>query len=135
MGKFDGPYFRCDEDLVSVWIAKCPCSKMPVDYFTENYDGEDEDPFNQFSTDFGFGYYDHDFVEGSALIGSASIEDIIKKASYGHSFAMEVSDTSDVKYSEHVFLMYNFNYSPSVTGVTESKYYKFIGVFKFNQNA
>jgi hypothetical protein len=108
---------------------------MPSDYFIEDYDGEDEDPFNQFSTDFGFGYYDHDFVEGAALPGCASIDKIIEAASYGHSFATEVKAASEIKNAEHVFLMYNFNYSPNVTGITESKYYKFVGVFKFDKNA
>ncbi|MBI1891274.1 MAG: immunity 22 family protein [Burkholderiales bacterium] len=135
MGRYDGPHFHCEENLVSVWAAKCPISQVPDDYFEENYGGDDDDPFNQFSTDFGFGYYDHDFVEGAALEKSAPIEQIIETASYGQSFANDVKAGSEVKNTEHVFLMYNFNYDPSVTGVRESKYYKFLGVFKYDPDA
>jgi hypothetical protein len=135
MGKYDGPHFRCDEDVVSVWVAKCSISEIPADYFKEDYEGEDEDPFNQFSNDFGFGYYDHDFVEGAALQGCTPIEKVIETASYGSSFAANVKAVSDIQSAEHAFLMYNFAYDPTVTGVHESKFYKFIGVFKYDKNA
>jgi len=136
MGRYDGPHFSCeDNDVVSVWVAKCALSKIPDDYFIENYDGEDEDPFNQFSTDFGFGYYDHDFVEPMALEGSAPLDAIINDSSYGKSFAKEAYAASTIKNTEHIFLMYNFNYDPKITGVIESEYYKFIGVFKYDRNA
>jgi hypothetical protein len=58
MGRYDGPHFRVDEDVVSVWIAKCSLAEIPDNYFEENYGGEDDEPFNDFSSDFGFGYCD-----------------------------------------------------------------------------
>lgn len=134
MGKFDGPPFQCDEDVVSVWIAKCPISEIPKQYFAENYAGEDDEPFNQFSHDFGFGFYDHDFVEGAGLKVSSPIAAIISSASYGNSFCQDVGTASAIKSSEHVFLMYNFRYDPIQTGIDESDFYKFVGVFAYSDN-
>lgn len=134
MGKFDGPHFQCDECLVSVWVAKRPISEIPKKYFAENYEGEDDEPFNQFSQDFGFGYYDHDFVEGAGLKTSSPVAAIISSASYGNSFCQAVGAASAIKNTEHVFLMYNFRYDPIQTGVTESDFYKFVGVFAYSRN-
>jgi hypothetical protein len=136
MGRYDGPHFECeDRDVVSIWVAKCPLSEIPNDYFDENYEGDDDEPFNQFSTDFGFGYYDHDFVEPMALDGCSPLDEIIKASSYGKSFAQEAMMKSEIKETEHIFLMYNFEYNSTVTGITDSKFYKFIGVFKYDSNA
>jgi hypothetical protein len=61
MGRYDGSHFEVEnEDAVSMWAAKCTVADIPEDYFHENYGGEDDEPFNQFSTNFGFGFYDHD---------------------------------------------------------------------------
>ena len=136
MGKFDGPHFYCEnENVVSVWVAILPLNEIPDDYFEEDYGGDDEDPFNEFSSDFGFGYYDHDFVEANTLESCSPINEILKECAYGNSFAEAAYQSSDIKNSEHVFLMYNFNYDPEITGITRSKYYKFIGVFSYNENA
>jgi hypothetical protein len=136
MGRYDGPEFECeDEDVVSVWVAKCPILEIPNDYFDEDYGGDDDDPFNQFSSDFGFGYYDHDYVEPNTLKGYAPLDKIIEASSYGKSFSQQALQASDIKETEHIFLMYNFKYDPKVTGINESKYYKFIGVFKYDRDA
>ena len=136
MGMYDGPDFECeDKDVVSIWVAKCPAVQIPNNYFDENYGGEDDEPFNQFSTDFGFGFYDHDFVEPMALKGSAPLEKILDCSSYGKSFSNKATALSEIKNTEHVFLMYNFEYKAEVTSIHENKYYKFIGVFGYDRNA
>lgn len=135
MGRYDGPDFECeDRDVVSIWIAKCSSDDIPNDYFEENYSGDDDEPFNQFSTDFGFGYYDHDFVEAMALGGSSPLEEILNCSSYGESFAKKATLSSETKETVHVFLMYNFEYKPEVTGIIESNFYKFIGVYDYDRN-
>ena len=71
MGRFDGPHFETpDEDVVSIWLARCSFDAIPETYVDDpapDPDGDDDDDasWNDFSTDFGFGYYDHDFVESN----------------------------------------------------------------------
>jgi len=53
MSRFSGPHFyKEDSDVVSIWLPKLPTSEIPENYFEENYRDNDEDPFNQFSSDF-----------------------------------------------------------------------------------
>lgn len=136
MGMFNGPHFFDEDlDLVSIWVSKCPPHEIPKDYFKENYDDDAEDePFNQFSDDFSFGYYDHDFVEKAGIHGD-SVEEKLQYSSYGKSFCREASQACDVTGDVEFFLMYHFKYDPTVTNVKESDYYKFIGCFRFDKNA
>ena len=67
MGRYDGPHFDVDvedECVVSVWASIVPWHEIPEDYWQYNLNGDDDAPFNRFSSDFGFGYYDDDFVPG-----------------------------------------------------------------------
>lgn len=59
-----------DSNIVSIWASKVPNSEIPGDYFIENYN--DEETFNQFSSDFGFGFYDHDFTENAGVYGDTN---------------------------------------------------------------
>ena len=132
-----------DSNIVSIWASKVPNSEIPEDYFTENYSEEEEEeedelaieePFNQFSSDFGFGYYDHDFTENASAYGDTN-EQKLMYASYGKSFCKDASSSCDIKSVETFYLMYDFIYDPKVTKINESKYFKFIGCFKFDKNA
>jgi hypothetical protein len=141
MGKFDGPHFRVqNEDVVSVWAAAGPLADLPEDYFTENYGEDDDEPFNRFSADFGFGYYDHDFVEahGAEAGRSVPVAELLGAASYGSSFRDEAARQAErlgVGRASFVFIMYNFRYDPAVTGVRDSEYLRFVGVFPYNRGS
>ena len=139
MGRYDGPHFEVEhEDVVSVWVATSPFDAIPEDYFLERYDEEDDQPFNRFSNDFGFGFYDHDFTEAHSSDDGQPIpiQGLIEPCSYGKSFAVLVAVAASslgIKESSSVFLMFNFKYDSAVTGVRESPFFKFIGVFPFEQ--
>jgi hypothetical protein len=135
MSRFDGPHFdKEDSNIVSIWASKVPNQEIPEDYFTDNYSEDDEEPFNQFSSDFGIGCYDHDFTENSRDYGDTN-EQKLMYASYGKSFCKEASLACDIQSVGTFYLMYDFIYDPKVTRINESKYFKFIGCFKFDKNA
>ena len=134
MGKFDYKDMGTEEEIVSVWVAKCNPIDIPDDYLDENYGEDDDEEFNQFSADFKIGYYDHDFFEPVGLMGVLSLEEILKTASYGSSFSKQVAEISSIKESEYILLMFNMKYDPEITQVTENKYFKYIGNFKYSSD-
>lgn len=139
MGKYDGPHFFAeDESIVSVWAATVAFDDIPDDYWIYNRDGNDDTPFNRFSSDFGFGYYDDDFVDtnADAVRRIVPIGQLILPCSYGASFADAVGRRAEqlgVASTSYVFLMYNFRYDPSVTGVDRSSCLQFLGVFDYEE--
>lgn len=135
MSRFDGPHFSKEgSNIVSIWASKVSLDKIPDDYFEENYSEDDDEPFNEFSSDFGFGFYDHDFVETAGEYGTTN-EEKLMYSSYGKSFCKEASLACDIPSVDYFFLMYDFIYDPTVTGIKESKYFIFLGCFKFDKNA
>ncbi|WP_167629428.1 immunity 22 family protein [Aquipseudomonas alcaligenes] len=137
MGRYDGPHFSTEnEDVVSIWVATCPLTEIPDEYFEDNHDENDDTPFNQFSSDFGFGYYDHDLVEANRSENSkaTSLTELLQPMSYSQSFlakATQLADSLQIKESSYIFILYNFKYCQKTTGISESKYMRFLGVFPY----
>ena len=137
MGRFDGPRFAQEGNaVVSVWLALPSHGPAPDDYFEEDYGDDEAQPFNRFSGDFGFGYYDHDFAEGSRAPGRADVPvaQLIAKCSYAEHFAHAVAQRAHalgIAESSEAYLMYEFAYDPQVTGVDRSACLRFIGVFPY----
>lgn len=121
-------------NIVSIWASKVDLEKIPSNYFEENYSEDNDEYFNQFSSDFGFGYYDHDFIENAGKYGDTN-EEKLKLASFGKSFFKEASQACDLPNVDNFFIMYDFIYNSDFTGIKESKYYKFIGCFNFDKSA
>jgi hypothetical protein len=142
MGRYDFAHFEVeDEDVVSIWASIVPYAEIPEDYFTYNFAGGDNDPWNRFSSDFGFGYYDDDFVEsyfdepGKRVV---PIGDLISPLSYSPSFIDAVEHRAKelgLEKTSYVFLIYNFKYEPSATGKDKSDFFQFLGTFPFDQDA
>jgi len=142
MGRYDGPHFEVDdENVVSVWASTVAWGEIPEDYWEYNLRGGDDDPWNRFSSDFGFGYYDDDFVESyfdDPEKKTVPIGDLIRPLSYSTSFLEAVTQRAKSighPNTSYVFLMYNFKYDPRVTGKERSSYFRFVGTFAYDDEA
>lgn len=141
MGKYDGPYFESGNAIVSVWLANAEYNEIPENYWMENYEGDDDEPWNQFSADFGFGRYDINSVENffdDKKYAKIPIYDLLKYLSYSKSFMDTVIEKAEgmlLKESSYAYLIYNFGYDPSVTGISESPFFTFLGAFEYDENS
>lgn len=135
--RYGPPHFRRD-GYVSIWATIAPSNEIPEDYCVPNYEDE-EAPFSEFAGDFKFGSYDLDFSESFASDGPAcSTRDLLKYLSYSRSFIDEAENAAKAKKleaTEWIFLLYDFDYDPNVTGVTESRYMRFLGSFQFDKKS
>lgn len=141
MGKYDGPHFQCeDRDVVSIWVAHTNFDAIPEDYMEYNRDDNDDTPWSKFTYNFGFGYYDDDFVESYVQPNkqTATLYEQLKYLSYSASFidlAVEEARKRKLDKTTFVFLMYNFAYDPKVTRIHRDDYLEFLGVFLFDQKS
>ena len=110
-------------------------------YWEYNFDGGDEDPWNRFSSDFGFGFYDDDFVESyfdDPEKKEVPIDHLIVPLSHSSSFLDAVTKCAEalgLEKTSYVYLMYNFKYDPNITGTEKSKYFRFVGAFPYDNEA
>lgn len=127
------------EGFVSVWVAKVPFRQIPADYFTEHYNREDDGtiPFTQFSRDFGFDFYDHDFTEAAVNADNPKpVDALLAGHSYADSFREAVGSVATARglpTAEFAFLMYNTDYVPARTGIEQSEWLVFVGSFNYQQ--
>lgn len=88
VSRYGPPHFNKD-GYVSIWVAVVPLSKIPDDYFKERY-GDEEVTLTKFYGDFGFGYFDHDFMDTNGSKESAMpIEKLVGACSFSSSYVEE----------------------------------------------
>ena len=141
MGRYDNAHFGIDdENVVSIWATPVPYHEIPEDYFTYDFAGGDNDPWNRFSSDFGFGYYDDDFVENyfdEPEKCSLPVRELIAPLSYSSSFIDAVVQRAKelgLEETSYLFLIYNFKYDPTITRKQKSAIFQFLGTFLFNED-
>lgn len=82
---------------------------------------------------------DHDFTELIEEDGATvPVARLMEHCSYGASFresAIKAAATLGIEASALSFLMHNYRYDPKITGRTESKYLRFVGVFLFDKTS
>jgi immunity protein 22 of polymorphic toxin system len=136
VSRYGPPHFRKD-GYVSIWVAVVPLSRIPDDYFEEIFD--DELPLTKFYGDFGFGYFDHDFMDTNGSKGRASsIEKLIGACSFSSSYvaqAVEQATERGLEKTQYVVLLYDFEYDPKQTRITKNSYMEFIGSFPYDKDA
>ena len=101
---------------VSIWVAIVPRSRIPADYFEEHYGREDDGPFSRFAEDFGFGYYDHDFVDMNGVAGRAKpVGELLGPCSFSASYladAVAAAERQGLDKTAFVFVLHNIAYRP-----------------------
>jgi hypothetical protein len=127
-----------EEGIVSIWAGIVPLDEIPDDYFEERY-GDDDIPLTKFYEDFGFGWFDHDFVDANGSTqGPKSIERLIGECSFSSSFlkpAVEQARSLGIEMTQQINLLYDFAYDPGRSGTSKSAYMQFIGSFPYDKDA
>jgi hypothetical protein len=136
MGMDDYPdYTAPGANVASFWLAKVDWTKIPADYFTENYDDDDAE-FNQFSADFRIGWYDHDIQETSCTSdGSEKPVFELLQGSWAPSYRDSVAHAATAAgypNTSLIWIMFKFQYDPVASGVSESDFLLFLGVFDYD---
>lgn len=135
--RYGPPHFNKD-GFVSIWFAIAPLSRIPDSYFEERY-GDEEVPLTKFYGDFGFGYFDHDFMDTNASEGRAAlIEKLVGECSHSLSFAKQVAAATrkrGLTKTQFVVLLFDFQYDPKKTMIRKSSYMEFLGSFPYDRKA
>jgi hypothetical protein len=136
MAKLNAYHFE-KQGTVSIWVSTVPWEDLPDSYFEQHYGREDpNDPFTQFSEDFGFGFFDVDEVETNGSPGAPKpMDELLGECSFSSSYVLEAKAQAAVlglTTTSFVFLLYEMEYQPEKTGVSRSAYMQFLGAFPFD---
>jgi hypothetical protein len=111
-------------EAVSIWVATVPWNDLPNEYLEEHY-GED----------FGFGFYDHDSMSTNGSEEAKPLEELLAPCSYSTSYIQEATAEARKRGLDKtcfVFLLFDIEYDPMLTGVSKSAYMEFLGSFRYN---
>lgn len=130
----------------SIWIGEMPSDGSDEDYLRPQYDRADGEPLAPWMGEFGFGYFDYDFMDGNShgtVIGPhgyqhsrGPLRPLIAPCSYADSFidaAMQAAQQHRITQTQFVMLLYDFRYDPKVTGITRGTYLRFLGAFPYSR--
>lgn len=139
MGKYDGPDFD-REGTVSIWVVTRPWNdpEFPEDYCVPNYGGDEDEPLCDFTEDFKFGYFDLDKAESNYTDDGSmgGLESLLEPLSYSASYrekALEDAQRLGCDAASGAWLIFDFAYDPQITGITESRFLRFLGAFKYTK--
>ena len=124
------------DGFVSIWVGEFPADGTGDEYLQPNYDHEDDEPLAPWMGEFGFGYFDYDFMDTNGhgdRVGP--LRELIEPCSYSTSFvneAMQMAQQLGITETQFVMLLYDFRYDAAVTGVTRGKYLRFLGAFPYS---
>jgi hypothetical protein len=123
---------------VSIWVAIVSWTQLPASYFEAHYGREDDEPFTEFSEDFGFGFYDHDKVDTNGSEEAKPLEELLGECSFSSSYLTEAvaeAKKRGLDKTSFVFLLHDIEYQPMLTKVSRSAYMEFLGAFHFDSQA
>ncbi len=129
-------HFNAD-GFVSIWVGVFPSEEAREEHLHERYgeDRGDDEPLAHWMGEFGFRYFDHDFMDtNSHGMAIGSLRALIEPCSYAASYldsAMHSAQQQGITETQFVMLLFDFRYDPSVTGVTQGKYLQFLGAFPY----
>lgn len=124
-----------EQGKVSVWVNKVRVSDYPAEYLEENYDQEDDAPLCEWAGNFGFDFYDSDFMDVALEEGKPRpIRELVTGCSYVESFVDQL-EAAAVKLktptANHAIFLYDFDYTAMKEMIAEDAYMRFIGTFNY----
>lgn len=124
---------------VSVWINTVSVTAYPASYFEENYERDDNEPICEWAGNFGFKWYDHDFMDVARTEGQPQpIRELLKRCSYINTFVDKLEKralANGIGKANHAIFLYDFNYAAPKSKIKEDGYMRFLGTFEYNDSS
>ncbi len=127
------------KNKVSVWVSKFPYADIPDDYFEENFSRNNTRATNTWSDNFKLSYFNPDNMEtNGAQTGTVSTRQAAGECSFSCSFIDVLMSKARKKKLEEItwiILLFEYEYSPKLSGVEQDNYTTFLGAFTYDDEA
>lgn len=130
------------ENKVSIWLGNFKSEQSFKSYIEEI--GNEDDYQSEFASDFEIDFYDHDFFEGFSTKNMQKINtpEIIKKASYSHSFDERHKDDLEklnFKEANSLIVLYDIDYEVIKNEYnyvkSSNKNFVYLGTYDYKKHA
>ncbi len=127
------------KNKVSVWASKHPYSDIPDTYFEERFSRNNTRATNTWSNNFNLRYFSPGKMEtNGAYDGSLPIERAVGECSFSASYIdilMSKARKKKLEAVTWVVVLFEYEYSPKLSGVERDNYMTFVGAFDYDDDA
>lgn len=127
------------KNKVSVWASTHPYADIPEEYFEESFSKKNTRATNTWSNNFKIRYFTPSNMEtNGAHEGTISIKQAIGECSFSSSFIEVLMSKARKKQLEEVtwvVVLFEYEYSPKVSGVEKDEYLTLVGAFDYDDDA
>ena len=124
---------------VSVWASQHPYEDVPDEYFEETFSRNNTRATNTWSANFNLQFFNPENMEtNGANEGTVSINKAAGECSFSSSYIEVLMSKARKKKLEEVswiVLLFEYEYSPKVSGVDKDNYMTFLGAFDYDDGA
>lgn len=124
---------------VSVWASQHPYEDVPDEYFEETFSRNNTRATNTWSANFNLQFFNPENIEtNGAQEGTVSINKAAGECSFSSSYIKVLMSKARKKKLEEVswiVLLFEYEYSPKVSGVDKDNYMTFLGAFDYDDGA
>lgn len=127
------------KNKVSVWASQYPYEDIPEEYFDETFSRNNTRAVNTWSANFNLRFFNPENMEtNGAHEGIVHIKKAIGECSFSTSYIDVLMSKARKKKLEEVtwiVLLFEYEYSPKVSGVEKDNYMTFLGAFDYDNGA
>jgi len=124
---------------VSVWASQHAYEDVPDEYFEETFSRNNTRATNTWSDNFNLQFFNPENMEtNGAHEGTVSIEKAAGECSFSSSYIEVLMSKARKKKLEEVtwiVMLFEYKYSPKVSGVDKDNYMTFLGAFDYDDGA
>lgn len=124
---------------VSVWASQHAYEDVPDEYFEETFSRNNTRATNTWSANFNLQFFNPENLEtNGAQEGTVSINKAAGECSFSSSYIEVLMSKARKKKLEEVtwvVMLFEYEYSPKVSGVDKDNYMTFLGAFDYDDGA
>lgn len=127
------------KNKVSVWVSEFPYADIPDAYFEERFSKNKTRATNSWSDNFNLAYFVVENMEtNGAETGTIDVKTAAGQCSFSTSYISTLMSKAKKKKIEHItwiILLFDYEYSPKISGVEKDQYTTFLGAFNYDDEA
>lgn len=124
---------------VSIWASQHPYAEVPDAYFEESFSHKKTRATNSWSKNFNLRFFNPENMETNGVHeGTIALKKAVGECSFSTSYIKGLLSKARKKTMEDVswvILLFDYEYSAKISGVTKDNYMTFLGAFDYNGEA
>lgn len=127
------------KNKVSVWVSQHPYADIPDEYFEERFSKKNTRASNTWTDNYKIAYFVVENMEtNGAETGTVKLKQAVGQCSFSGSYIETLMSKAKKKKVDDitwVILLFDYEYSPKLSGIEKDEYTIYLGAFNYDDEA